>query len=324
MIPFGFRSKIADPSPRKAGVVCLAILAWVAGTTAAGGCSSSGGDFPELGSGGGDASSGAPGGFQVGGDTSDGGSADSGARSELGNLLCHASPWGCYPDGNKAACVIDGGTPFIVTPNQTTSTDSGTYGASPTACRVRDSNGSPKATCVSAGTGQNDAPCTGANACASGYECIGVPGRCRHYCCDGPSACATDHFCDFQSPVEQQDVSVPVCMPVRECTLLKQPSTDCQVGETCAIVEADYNGDGVVDEGVTSCEAIGPGQVGDGCETAHCGRDLVCLGQTGSRTCYRLCEKTGNANTCNADEKCKGSAPIFKDPNIGYCAKSNL
>ena len=291
-----------------------------AGILLGAGCSSSGGDG--FGNGGADGGMNPPPDQY---DIADGGGgtgeADGSAPTQRGNPLCHAFNWACYPDGNKGACSLDtdAGMPFTSpspAPNATMNEqDGGVYAANITACRVRTKDGNPQTVCMQASLAQDGSGCNSGSECGNGYECVpdqGVPGKlgvCRHYCCDGPGACANNRFCDVRAPVEQPQTPIPVCMPVQGCRLLHTPS-DCQADETCSIV---------TDDGVTSCVPIGPRQVGEDCETDHCARGLACLGATGLRTCYQLCEKTGTENQCPPDEKCSGSAPRFKDPNIGYC-----
>jgi len=111
-------------------------------------------------------------------------------------------------------------------------------------------------------------------------------------------------------------MSVPVCMPLRQCELvaaldleggLPQPAT-CPSGQTCAVVRED---------GATSCVAIGTATAGQSCETEHCAAGFVCLGAT-VRTCYALCLMT-DPGPCPAPQACKGGPPLFADPGVGVC-----
>jgi hypothetical protein len=162
--------------------------------------------------------------------------------------------------------------------------------------------------CTPAGLGLDGASCKQPNDCAPGYECVGDGGTCRHYCCAGNSACLLDQFCDIQQTTGGTAMSVPVCMPVRQCDLLAPEASACPSGQTCAVVRED---------GSESCLALGSATVGQSCETDHCADGLVCLGAT-VRTCYTLCHM-GLAGQCPATQSCKGGPPLFIDPGVGVC-----
>lgn len=165
-------------------------------------------------------------------------------------------------------------------------------------------------------TGTEGAACSTGYDCAPGYDCIvGTANRgsvCRHYCCAGSSAC-DDHssqnggptFCDIQS-LAVSGAPVPVCMPIKKCRLLEPK--DCNADETCAIVS---------DQGDTGCVAVGPQQVGDACDGAHCAAGLTCLGSAGARSCYQLCRTDDTSSVCG-DKKCTTST-IFLDMAYGVC-----
>jgi len=282
----------------------------------AAGCSSSSSDSSGLGGKGDNAAMNPPGGdYQVGA-SADGG--DATARLELGNPLCHATTLTCDPDATGMRSCETTGSPFLSSPSDTTpAADGGTAG--PTgACHVRDTGGTLGTTCTAAGPGRDEAACTKGTDCASGYECVGSPGKCRHYCCGGANACPLPidfgdpkTFCDIQVTAEPSNLQVPVCMPTVECSLLKSDPR-CKPSESCTIVD---------DNGVVSCVNTGQALVGDSCEITHCASDLACLGVSGSRKCYQLCRKSSSANVCAPDEKCKGAAPLFRDPDIGICSK---
>ncbi len=85
----------------------------------------------------------------------------------------------------------------------------------------------------------------------------------------------------------------------------------CGQGETCGIVNED--------DGTTSCLSAGPADVGEDCDDTHCKKDLVCLGDIGSKKCFALCNKLHPS--CDATETCTGAAPLFQGDNsdIGVC-----
>jgi hypothetical protein len=240
--------------------------------------------------------------------TSDDGGAE--PTTAKGNPLCYASylsscyPDQTFPDDAGRGCSDDG---------RDAAAAQSDGGKNAGACHVRyDATGDAGAApvCLSAGKGEDGAECIRSTDCAAGFECVGSPAQCRHYCCDGDSVCPTGgkHFCDIQVPAEQGALKVPVCMPVRQCVLLGE---GCTQGETCSVVD---------DKGTTSCIGVGPAKAGESCETAHCSEGLTCLGQPGMRRCYTLCRKNASM-ACAIGERCKGSAPLFQDPNIGICSK---
>jgi hypothetical protein len=96
-------------------------------------------------------------------------------------------------------------------------------------------------------------------------------------------------------------------MPLKRCKLLG--TGECAATETCAVV---------TESGDTGCIAIGDQQVGASCDDAHCAADLTCLGQPGSRKCYKLCKVGGS--DCGSAQVCATSTS-FKDPNFGICQK---
>lgn len=171
--------------------------------------------------------------------------------------------------------------------------------------------------------GVDGTACTTGNDCAPGFDCIlGTGNRsavCRRYCCAGSSAC-DDHmsqnggktFCDIQSLAESSTL-VPVCMPIKQCTLLK--AKECNADETCAIV---------TDKGDTGCVPTGPQKENESCDEAHCGDGLTCLGSAGARKCYRLCrvDDGGSGSTgstgCSAGQKCT-TGSLFPDTTYGVC-----
>lgn len=164
--------------------------------------------------------------------------------------------------------------------------------------------------------GVDGVSCSSGSDCAPGFECVvGDTSRgavCRRYCCAGSSAC-NDHtaqnggrtFCDVQQ-LEQSDALVPVCMPIKQCSLLKKG--ECSASETCAVVS---------DRGETGCVAIGPQEAGASCERAHCQAGLTCLGTPGARRCYTLC-RLSDESACNGTKKCTTSS-LFPDSSSGVC-----
>ena len=231
------------------------------------------------------------------------------------NPLCHV-PAGsaCLPDdtappaSNKCGVDLDGGggggTPL----------DAGLdAGPSPIACHVTlDPTSTITApACAPSGTGMNGAQCLGSDDCAAGFECVGSPGVCRRYCCGIPTTtCDTNFFCDIQTETSAGSVKIPVCEPVQPCQLMGG-DVMCGQDETCGIVNDD--------DGTTSCLGVGPADVSESCDDTHCKKDLVCLGDIGSKKCFALCDKTHPS--CSSSETCKGAAPLFQgvNYNVGVC-----
>ena len=192
------------------------------------------------------------------------------------------------------------------------------------ACRVRNvsatgtsgtsgsgSSSSLTSICTSAGTGIDGAACSSGGDCAAGFDCVGTPGVCRAYCCGG-TCTAGASFCDVQPTAGQSSSSgttvadIPVCVPIATCKLL-MPNA-CATGSTCGVVD---------DNGTTSCLTVGAAVEGDSCDSVHCADDMVCLGQSGSRRCERLC--TIDGSDCATGQTCTGNAQVFTDTTIGVC-----
>lgn len=174
------------------------------------------------------------------------------------------------------------------------------------ACRVDAlGDGTFGPTCRVAGPGRDGAECMTGSDCAAGFDCVGRPGRCRAYCCN--YACGAHAFCDVEPLAAPPLVNVPVCSPVEACRLLADGT--CPSGKTCAVVDKD---------GTTSCVTVGPSRAGQDCERAHCGDGHTCLGQPGSRQCFKLCH-VNVPDDCPSDQRCKGSIQLFSDPSIGIC-----
>lgn len=244
------------------------------------------------------------------GSTAGSGYSDAGASLYKGSPLCGES------SAAATAPCVPGEAPVLSTTCQPEQGDGGeeagprrSYGDGGTgglACNVvAHGNGEQGPACGWAGPGGDGAECLRSSDCAAGFECVHSPGRCRRYCCslrcDDSNA-----FCDIQPTTASADVRVPVCTAVRTCKLL---GSGCDQGQTCAVVTAD---------GTTSCVAVGPGRAGESCERDHCADGHACLGQPGSRRCYRLCQ-VNDPSTCGGGQQCRGTAPLFKDMNVGVC-----
>jgi hypothetical protein len=238
---------------------------------------------------------------------------DGSVRIVVGSPLCNATFASvCYPDNwaatNAKSCglVPDGGAFNF----------SGGNDNAQLACHIEraDHDGGIGPTCTPTGT-QTDTSsggCTQPTDCKEGYECVSG-GTCRRYCCGGECLSPGD-FCDIQATEADPTIRVPVCMPIRSCGLLDQPSDagPCPRSQTCAVVR---------ENGATGCVAVGRGQAGEECDTDHCGRGLVCLGPSGQRRCYILCHTAPGSTECASTSKqtCLRSPPLFPVPGIGIC-----
>lgn len=228
----------------------------------------------------------------------------------FGSPLCNASTWmGCNPDdpasANAKECNLapDGG---VYSP-------AGGYGNAPLACHVEQVTSGPgvRPVCTPVGAAADGMPCGESTDCAPGYECVGDR-TCRHYCCAGGCA-RQDEFCDIQPTASDPALKVPVCMLIRSCGLLDQPSDagSCPRSQTCAVVH---------ENGATSCVPTGQSQAGDECDTDHCARGLTCVGTSGHRRCYILCHTMARTSECpSTRQTCTGGLPLFPVPGIGIC-----
>lgn len=161
--------------------------------------------------------------------------------------------------------------------------------------------------------GGDGASCTRGEDCAAGFDCIAGDKTmaCRRYCCSGTckgqlSQSGGATFCDVQDLAEFTQ-KAPVCMPLKRCMLLG--TGECSADESCAVV---------TESGDTGCVRIGAQQVGASCDEGHCAAKLTCLGQPGSRKCYKLCKVS--SSECGSSQVCATST-VFKDPNFGICQK---
>jgi hypothetical protein len=251
------------------------------------------------------------------------GAADSGARGVIGRAspLCGGGAdagLACDPDSELACATTpaptadaggaDGAVPFG---DGGAAYDAGATGdAKPppsSGCRVTRGPGDvPSVTCGTAGAGRDGDRCEKSQECAAGFECS-AEGICRRYCCDGAceavSLNGATTFCDVQQTRQTTWVKVPLCMPLRRCTLF---GSECKQAETCSIVTP---------AGDTGCIATGNATVGQDCETAHCMEGQACLGVPGHRTCKLLCRR--DKYDCPKDKACKGSS-LFP-PGFGVC-----
>lgn len=254
-------------------------------------------------------------------------SATTSGLNQWGSALCGAR-FGCEPD-ETSGCSPDAGlaadykgdaaspTPSLVDAGAAPPSDAsvpydGGAGSpkndGPYACRVTrrsSAGGAVAAQCVTAGTGKDGEACRASSDCGPGFECVGSPGQCRRYCCS--SACGAERVCDKQLVVGNESLTVPVCMPIHPCKLL----SPCPNNETCGIADQI--------DGRTSCLAVGAAQAGESCEQQNCAGDLTCLGEVGARLCYKLCSKSHPS--CPEGSRCKGTLPLFQDPDQGVCLK---
>ncbi len=230
-----------------------------------------------------------------------------------GNPLCHVlTANDCMPDD-------DGYRLTSGTSGCAQAPDAGDAGADEVqsgGCRIARLDGGIVAHCFStaAANGGDGASCEKGEQCAAGFDCVaGARGAktCRHYCCLGTckgqlSQNGGATFCDVQSLVDVNQ-KAPVCMPLKRCRLLG--SGECMGTETCAVV---------TEGGDTGCVATGDRQAGASCDEEHCATGLTCLGQPGSRKCFKLC-KVGSSD-CGSSQVCTTST-VFKDPAFGTCQK---
>jgi len=232
-----------------------------------------------------------------------------------GNPLCHVTADSCMPDDDgyrRTTGTLECATPPADAGDAATSEPSGSPG-----CRVRNEMNSgvtapicKKETSSDSGDG---ATCKNGEDCAPGFDCvIGDKGNtCRHYCCAGTCKGYTSQnggttFCDVQN-LTDAPLTVPVCMPLKRCTLLG--TGECAQAESCAVV---------TESGDTGCVATGDAQVGASCDSDHCTAGLTCLGQPGSRECFKLCKVS--SSECGPAQICTTST-VFKDPKYGICQK---
>ena len=228
-----------------------------------------------------------------------------------GNPLCHVSSSTCMPDedGYRFADLSNSCEKLAADAG-----DAAMMGAVSGACRIAREDGGVGVSCSkdADGMGGDGASCDRGGNCAPGFDCVaGENGTkvCRHYCCGGTckghmSQNGGATFCDIQSLVDVNQ-KAPVCMPLKQCKLLG--TGECTDNESCAVV---------TENGATGCVTIGQQQVGASCDEDHCAAKLTCLGQPGSRKCYKLCKVS--ANDCGTSMVCETST-VFKDPAFGTC-----
>jgi hypothetical protein len=233
-----------------------------------------------------------------------------------GNPLCRVTDGAsCMPDDDGYRRTI--GTSECALPSRSDGGDSdgGPAEIAGNACRIGRESGVITSTCKEgeAGGGMDGSTCDVGADCAAGFDCIAGEKRkvCRHYCCTGScKAYASQNgsatFCDVQ-PLVDVNQKAPVCMPLKRCTLLG--AGECTTNETCAVV---------TETGDSGCVTIGDKQVGASCDEDHCAAKLTCIGQPGSRKCFKLCQV--NASDCGPALVCATST-IFKDPDFGICQK---
>ena len=232
-----------------------------------------------------------------------------------GNPLCHVDSTSCMPDddGYQRSPYSSGAACATAPPS---SGDAAPADFASRGCRIGRLPGStiiaPQCFATAAPTGSDGATCDVGEDCAPGLDCIvGDKGTksCRHYCCGGTckgnlsNGSAT--FCDVQSLADVPQ-KAPVCMPLKRCNRLLAVG-ECSATESCTVV---------TEAGDTGCVAIGDKQVGQSCDESHCAAKLTCLGQPGSRKCFKLCKVS--ASDCPNAQSCITSA-AFKDMDFGVC-----
>lgn len=173
--------------------------------------------------------------------------------------------------------------------------------------------------CESTGTASVDAPCLASSDCEPGLACVGegVTGTCRPYCCEGTSTCDDGYYCASRDEVGS-DLSVPVCAPVDNCSLLEP--YPCPAGEectctgdmACVVVRAD---------GSTACAEPGDGGRGAACtgkSTGECAYGFVC---SPSQGCLEVCSTVGANSGCQDGAHCQ-TPPGFP-VDLGVCVGSS-
>jgi len=185
---------------------------------------------------------------------------------------------------------------------------------SPTSCQVVENpkhRREPLATCVPAGARGESESCFSGSDCAPGLACVGSgPGQCRKYCCSGESACGSKRHCSIEPLVpfdSGTSLSVPVCMPVVDCSLAEPyPCPDgarcsCPADSACVIVSPD---------GTTSCVTTaslppeGQGIEGSACP---CAWGFVCSQAT--KECVKLCQTAAPSIYCG-QARCQPSSTL--------------
>jgi hypothetical protein len=230
-----------------------------------------------------------------------------------GNPLCRVTD-SCMPDDDGYRRTT--GTSECALPVSDAGDASAAGDGTANACRIGRDSGVIAAMCKQgeAGSGTDGTACEVGADCAAGFDCVaGEKGAkaCRHYCCTGTCKAQASQngsatFCDVQ-PLVDVNHKAPVCMPLKRCTLLS--TGECNANESCAVV---------TETGETGCVTSGDVQVGGSCDEDHCAAKLTCLGQPGSRKCFKLCKV--NASDCGPSQVCTTST-VFNDPDFGICQK---
>lgn len=174
-----------------------------------------------------------------------------------------------------------------------------------------------EASCLPTGTQVADASCLSPEDCGPGLACIDLGatvGVCKPYCCAGSSSCGADSYCSSARLLGSDDLEVPVCAPLDDCSLLEpfpcSADGECAcTGElACAVVRPD---------GRTACVRPGAGAEGDACSgltSGDCGHGLVCSPTLG---CMEICQTAGAEMTCTSDQLCQ--SPSGFPTALGVC-----
>jgi hypothetical protein len=166
--------------------------------------------------------------------------------------------------------------------------------------------------CVRVGASTEGTSCIGPGECSAGLSCVRF--TCRRSCrsrrdCQGGELCVTD---------DPRGV-VGVCARSNECMI--NPSSGCAGGVHCRPETLTLVGESG-SAGLAWCEELeGTGTDGADCESAGCGRGLVCESVGGGFRCARPCTQGSQCTTAGRARCDLTSSPVLIDSVVwGQCA----